>query len=321
MNDRLITVFGASGFLGRHVVRVLAKTGFRIRAVTRKPALAINLPPMGHVGQIQLFKGNVRSPENVNAALLGAHGAVNLVGVLYSRSEQSFESLHVEGAANIAEASNRAGVRTLVHVSALGADPNSESRYARSKAEGEARIRVTCPGARIFRPSVVFGPEDSFLNRFAEMARALPALPLVGGGKTKFQPVFVGDVAAAVLKAFVSEHTAGRTFSLGGPSIYSFRELMEYILRETHRKSFLVTVPFPVATLLSFFLQLLPNPMLTPDQVRLLRQDNVVPADAPGFADLGIVPTSIEAEAPAWLWRYRPRGQYEPEVSGAPHAT
>src|SRR5579871_39610 len=314
MNARLITVFGASGFLGRHVVRVLARGGYRIRAVTRRPNPAHYLPPMGQVGQIQLFKGNVTDAARVGEALRGADGAVNLVGVLYSRGEQSFEALHTKAAGTIAEATAASGAHALVHVSAIGADARAESEYARSKAAGEERVRSAFPRAAILRPSVVFGPEDSFLNRFAEMARTMPALPLVGGGKTQFQPVFVGDVAQAVLRALEDPNAAGMTFQLGGPTVYTFRELMEFILRETRRKRPLVSIPFPIAALQGAFLQFLPKPLITPDQVRLLRTDNVVGAGAPGFAELGIVPTSIEAEAPAWLWRYRPHGQYDPPV-------
>lgn len=313
MNDRLITVFGASGFLGRHAIRALARKGYRIRAVTRRPNLANHLPPMGHVGQIQLFKGDVHDEASVAEALRGAKAAINLVGVLFSRGEQSFEELHVNAAKTIAEECAKNGVRALTHVSALGADPNSESYYAKSKADGEARVREVFPQAAILRPSVIFGPEDSFLNRFAELARISPALPLIGGGHTKFQPIFAGDVAAAILTTLEDEHHTGKMFEIGGPTVYSFRALMEFILRETQRERVLISIPFPIAAVQAFFLQLMPNPLLTPDQVRLLRRNNIVSADAPGLAELGIVPTSIEAEAPAWLWRYRRHGQYDAE--------
>ena len=311
MNGQLVTIFGGSGFLGRHTVRALARRGYRIRAMVRRPSLANHLLPMGHVGQIQLFRGNVREPEHVAAALAGAEFAINLTGILYQRGEQSFEAIHAKAAQSIAEGAREAGCISLVHVSAIGADANSESHYATSKAEGERLVREAFANAVIFRPSIVFGPEDQFFNRFAALARFLPALPLVGGGRTRFQPVFAGDVATAILSALEDRSTSGRTYELGGPGIYSFRELMEFILRETDRRRLLIPVPFGLATLQAFFLQFLPSPLLTPDQVRLLRTDNVVAQGALTLADLGIVPTSVEAEVPGYLWRYRPRGQYE----------
>jgi NADH dehydrogenase len=316
MNNDLVTVFGASGFLGRHCVRALAKKGYRIRAVTRRPNLANHLPPMGQVGQIQLFKGDVRNEESIAAALRGAHHIVNLTGILYQRGEQSFEAIHVAAPKAMAESGRLQGARSFVHVSALGADSRSESHYARTKAKGEAAVRAASPTARIIRPSIVFGSEDAFFNRFAELARTAPALPLIGGGRTRFQPVFAGDVAAAIVRA-LEPTLAPNTYELGGPGIYSFRELMTFILEETGRKRLLVPIPFALASVMAFFLQLLPSPLLTPDQVKLLRNDNVVGSGAPGFAELGIVPTSIEAEVPAYLWRFRPMGQYSttPDVT------
>ena len=316
MNNQLVTVFGASGFLGRHTVRALAKKGYRIRAVTRRPNLAHHLPPMGHVGQIQLFKGNVHDDERVAEALRGARLAVNLTGVLFSRAEQSFEAVHVEAAARIGKAAKAAGVQALLHVSAIGADARSESYYAKSKAQGEAKLREGCAEATVFRPSIVFGPEDHFFNRFAGLARYLPALPLIGGGRTKFQPVFVGDVAAAIVAALTDDRAKANTYELGGPSVYTFRELMQFILRETDRRRLLISIPFSLATIQAVFLQLFPSPLLTPDQVRLLKVDNVVAPDALTLSNLGITPTSVEAEVPAYLWRFRPKGQYETTTSG-----
>ena len=312
MNNQLVTVFGASGFLGRHTVRALAKKGYRIRAVTRRPTLAHHLPPMGHVGQIQLFKGDVHEDEQVADALKGARLAVNLTGVLVSRGEQSFDAVHVQAATRIGKAAKEAGIQALLHVSAIGADARSESYYAQSKAQGELGLRKGYADATIFRPSIVFGPEDQFFNRFAGLARYLPALPLIGGGRTRFQPVFVGDVAAAIVSSLSDERTKAKTYELGGPNIYTFRELMEFILRQTDRRRLLVSIPFSLATIQAAFLQLLPSPLLTPDQVRLLKTDNVVPPRTLTLADLGIAPTSIEAEVPAYLWRFRPKGQYEP---------
>jgi NADH dehydrogenase len=312
MNNQLVTVFGASGFLGRHTVRALAKKGYRIRAVTRRPNLAHHLPPMGHVGQIQLFKGNVHHDEQVAEALRGARLAVNLTGVLFSRAEQSFEAVHVEAAARIGKAAKAAGVQALLHVSAIGADARSESYYAKSKAQGEAKLREGYAHAIVLRPSIVFGPEDQFFNRFAGLARYLPALPLIGGGRTKFQPVFVGDVAAAIVAALTDDRAKANTYELGGPSVYTFRELMQFILRETNRRRPLISIPFSLAAAQAALLQLLPSPLLTPDQVRLLKADNVIVPGALTLSNLGITPTSIEAEVPTYLWRFRPKGQYVP---------
>ena len=311
MISQLVTVFGASGFLGRHVVRGLARQGYRIRAVVRRPNEANHLPPMGHVGQIQLFRGNVLEEEDVGAALAGAGLAINLTGILYQRGDQTFEAIHEKAAETIARRAQQAGCSGLVHVSAIGADPSSTSRYASSKGRGEERVRAAFPGAVVLRPSIVFGPEDNFFNRFANLARISPVLPLIGGGASKFQPVFVGDVAAAMLCALSEPAHAGAVFELGGPNIYTFRELMQFILQETARRRLLVSIPFSIATVQAFFLQFLPNPLLTPDQVRLLRVDNVVQPGARTLRDLGIVPTSVEAEVPGYLWRYRARGQYQ----------
>ena len=311
MNSQLVTVFGASGFLGRHVVRVLAQRGYRIRAVVRRPNHAHHLPPMGHVGQIQLFRANVLEVDQIAAALDGAQAAINLTGIIYQRGDQTFEAIHVRAAQQIAQQARQAGCTALVHVSAIGADPSSASGYASSKGRGETLVRDAFPGCVILRPSIVFGSEDQFFNRFAGLARMAPALPLIGGGTTKFQPVFVGDVAVAVSRALNTPAHFGNVFELGGPTTYTFRELMAFILRETGRKRPLIPVPFYVARLQAFFLQFLPNPPLTPDQVRLLRMDNVVHENMLGLSDLGIVPTSVEAEVPAYLWRFRPHGQYQ----------
>lgn len=309
MEARQITVFGGSGFLGRYVVRALAKKGWRIKVATRHPNRAFFLRPMGQVGQIGFFKCDVAEPEQVEAALAGSEAVVNLTGILYQRG-QSFQDVHVDGPAAIAEAAARHGVKTLVHVSAIGADPESQSAYAQTKGKGEQRVREAFPAAIIMRPSLLFGPEDRFFNRFAEMARFSPALPLIGGGRTLFQPVFAGDVAAAIVAAIDNVSAQGRTYELGGPTVYSFRQLMEIILSVTERKRALVPMPFGLAFLQSIFLQLAPKPLLTPDQVRLLKKDNVVSPTAHTLKDLGIQPTTVEAEVPAYLWRYRAKGEY-----------
>jgi len=259
------------------------------------------------VGQIDFVKCDVNDPQAVAQAVAGAQAVINLTGILFEKG-QSFEDVQADGAANIAQASAAAGVRALVHVSAIGADMESESDYAVTKAEGEQAVREAFPGAVILRPSIIFGPEDGFFNKFAAMARVFPALPLVGGGLTRFQPVFVGDVAQAVLVALSRQD--GRTYELGGPTTYSFKQLLQLILRETGRNRALIPIPFALASLKAAFLQLLPNPILTMDQVRLLKKDNVVSSTAAGLADLGITPTSVEAVIPAYLWRYRAKGEY-----------
>jgi uncharacterized protein YbjT (DUF2867 family) len=310
----LVTVFGGSGFLGRHAVRALAQTGVRIRVAVRRPNLAHYLPPMGTVGQIQLVKCNVRDADAVARAVQGADAVVNLVGILYARGAQSFTAIHAEAAETIATAARQAGATGFVQVSAVGADENSPPAYARSKAEGERLVRNAFPDATILRPSLLFGPEDNFFNQFANLARFLPLLPLIGGGHTKFQPAFAGDVADAVAKCVSDPTTRGKTYELGGPTVYSFKQLLEFILRATGRRRLLLPVPFWAATLKSYFLQFLPTPLLTPDQVRLLKIDAVPAQGAPGFADLGITPDSLEAVVPNYLWRFRSKGQYDTAV-------
>jgi NADH dehydrogenase len=309
MDSRLVTVFGGTGFLGRHTVRALAKAGWRIKVAARRPARGFFLRPLGTVGQIDFVKCDVSDAGSVAAALAHSDAVVNLCGILFQRG-QTFEDVQADGPANIGAAAAAAGVKALVHVSAIGADSESVAEYAVTKAEGEARLREAFSAATILRPSLVFGPEDGFFNKFAEMARFLPVLPLIEGGKTLFQPVFVGDVAAAIVAALASETARGRTYELGGPTIYSFRQLMQILLAETGRRRLLLPLPFGLAMWKAFFLQLLPNPLLTPDQVRLLRHDNIVAPGALGLADLGITPTTVEAEVPAYLWRFRSKGQY-----------
>ena len=309
MQAKQITVFGGSGFLGRHTVRALAKAGWRIKVATRHPNRAFFLRPMGQVGQIGFVKCDITDPDQVGEALKGSQAAVNLPGILYQRG-QTFDEVHAAGAGHVAKASAQLGVRQLVHISAIGADSESESRYAQSKAEGEERVRAAFPAAVILRPSIVFGPEDQFFNMFAGLARFSLALPLIGGGRTRFQPVFVGDVAAAVSAALDQPGAQGRTFELGGPAIYSFKELLQIVLQEIGRNRLLVPVPFTLASIMAFFTQFAPKPLLTPDQVRLLRHDNVVGQTAPGLADLGVQPTTVEAEVPSYLWRFRAKGEY-----------
>jgi uncharacterized protein YbjT (DUF2867 family) len=312
--DTLVTVFGGSGFLGRSVVRALCKRDYRIRVAVRRPELAGHLQPLGRVGQIHAVQANLRYPASVEAAMRGADVAINLVGILAPTGAQTFNAVQAEGAGAVANAAAAAAAR-MVHVSAIGANENSPSHYARSKAAGEKVVLSTLPTATIFRPSVVFGPEDEFTNRFATLAQMSPALPLIGGGLTKLQPVYVGDVATAIADAVEGKARAGATYELGGPEVLTMREVMELILSTIERKRMLITLPFGLARLQAMFLQFAPGALkLTPDQVELLRSDNVV-SEAAKAADLtleglGIVPDSLEAIMPQYLWRFRKAGQF-----------
>lgn len=312
--DTLVTVFGGSGFLGRHVIRALAKRDYRIRVGVRRPELAGHLQPLGRVGQIHAVQANLRYPASVQAAARGASVVVNLVGILSEGGAQTFDAVQARGAETMARAASEIGAR-VVHVSAIGADVNSTSRYARAKAAGEAAVLAAAPAATILRPSVVFGPEDHFTNRFAGLARISPVLPLIGGGLTKLQPVYVGDVANAIADAVDGKTRPGATYELGGPEVMTMREIIEAIVKITYRDTMLVSLPFPLAKLQAFFLQFAPGDLkLTPDQVELLRSDNVVSdaAKAAGLTleGLGITPDSLEAVAPSYLWRYRKTGQF-----------
>jgi NADH dehydrogenase len=313
MKSSLVAVFGGSGFLGRYAVRALAKAGYRVRVGVRRPNLGNYLLPMGQVGQIQVVKANILNPDHVAALVSGADAVINLVGVLRQSGRQRFVRLHRDAAGGLAKAAMNAGASTFVHVSALGASPTSPSVYARTKVDGELRVRESFPAATILRPSLLFGPEDNFFNRFASMARlwpVVPFLPLIGGGKTKFQPVYVGDVAQAIEKAVGEPQVArGRTYELAGSTVYTFKELMELMLHETCRKTPLVPVPFALASL-GASLTGFAGP-ITADQVRLLKADTVMTKGALGLHDLGVEPDSLEAILPTYLWRFRPQGQFQ----------
>jgi uncharacterized protein YbjT (DUF2867 family) len=309
---KLVTVFGGSGFVGRHVVRALAKRGYLVRVACRRPDLAGHLQPLGNVGQIRAVQANVRVPWSIERAVEGADHVINLVAILFESGKQRFAAVHEAGSRAVAQAA-RARNAGLTHVSALGADLEAQSVYARTKAVGEQAVFGTVPGAVIFRPSVQFGPEDNFFNKFANMARYSPALPLIGGS-TKFQTVYVGDVAEAIARSVDGKVEGGKIYELGGPEALTFRQCLEEMLRTIGRKRILLPIPFPIASLMGSVLGALPGHMLTADQVALLRSHNVV-SDAAAkqgrtLPGIGIQPKSTDAILPSYLWRYRPAGQF-----------
>jgi len=314
---KLATVFGGSGFVGRQIVWSLARRDYRVRAAVRRPDLAGYLQPMGVVGQVFGVQANLRYADSVMRAVEGAETVVNSVGILAPTGAQTFQDVHVEGARRIAKAAREAGVQRLVHISAIGANKNSNSKYAVSKAEGEAAVLAEFPSAIIVRPSIVFGPEDQFFNRFAALARVSPVLPLVGGGRTKFQPVFSGDVGEAVANAVTGSGKAGEVYELGGPQIVTFREILESTLQYSGRQKMLLPVPFWMMKLQALLTWPLPNAIrpVTVDKLRLLKLDNVVSdaakRDDRTIAALGVPqPASIEAIVPQYLERFNPKGQY-----------
>jgi len=311
---KLVVVFGGSGFVGRHVVRALLKRGWRVRAAVRRPDLAGHLQPLGNVGQIQPVQANVRVRWSVDRAVQGADHVVNLVAILHESGRQKFTPIHEFGARAVAEAARAVGAG-LTHISALGTDLNAQSEYARTKALGEKAVLETIEDAVILRPSINFGPEDSFFNRFASMASYSPVLPLIGGGRTKFQPVYVGDVAEAVARSVDGKVQGGRIYELGGPEVLTFKQCMQEMLALIDRKRLLVSVPWWVANMQASILGLLPNPLLTKDQVLQLREDNIVSEAAirenRTLAGLDIQPQSIGSILPSYLWRYRPAGQFQ----------
>ena len=320
-----VTVFGGSGFIGRHIVARLASRGIAVRVAVRDAAGANFLRPMGDVGQVTPVLANISDDRSVTAAVEGSDAVINLVGILYNSGQQRFDTIHRDGAARVARLSHEAGVDRLLHMSALGASPQSQSQYAWSKAAGEDAVRESFAGATIIRPSVVFGPNDNFFNLFAALARLSPVLPvfgcplpslrngsidLYGDGGTTFQPVYVGDVADAMIACLDRRNTSGETYELGGPTVYSFKALMELVLKTTDRKCLLLPIPFWVASVKAAFLELLPVPPLTRDQITLLKTDNVVSSDAKTLATLGITPTAAEVIVPTYLDRFRRGGRF-----------
>ena len=319
--SQLVTIFGGSGFLGRHVVRALAKRGYRIRVAVRRPDLALFLQPLGKVGQIVAVQANLRYPDSVARAVEGSSVVINLVGILQEAGAQRFARLQADGAGEIARQAAAQGA-AMIQVSAIGADPASPSAYARSKAEGEAQVFAACPDAIVFRPSLIFGTGDSFFNRFASLARALPVLPLAGA-QTRFQPVFVGDVAEAIARAVEGKVPAGKVYELGGPEVATLEHLVRYMLETVQRRRMVVALPLPAARIQARIMEiantltlgLLPNELkLTRDQVTLLQTDNVVSeaakAEGRTIEALGILPTAAEAVVPGYLWRFRKAGQF-----------
>lgn len=301
-----ITVFGGSGFIGRHLIRRLAKTGAIIRVPTRDPENALVLKPMGDIGQIVPFACSVRNDDAIAEAIGRSDAVINLIGILYKKGRDTFQTVHVETAARIARLAKQGGAQHLLHMSSLGADGESLSSYARSKAAGERAVRTFFPDAVIIRPSIVFGPGDNFFNMFAKLARISPVLPLIGGGATRFQPVYVGDVAKAMSEVLQRPEARGMAYDLAGPQTYSFRELLELMLHITGQRRCLVGIPWPLAKIQAAIMEHMPHPMLTRDQVELLKTDNVIRnPHGETLRDLGISPMALEVILPAYLSRFR----------------
>lgn len=319
-SQKLVTIFGGSGFVGSQLVQLLASQGYRIRVAVRRPDLAGHVKPLGNVGQVQPIQANVRFADSVARAVKGADIVINLTGILFERGKQNFDAVQHIGAKTVAEASKAAGVETLVHMSAIGADKDSDSDYARSKALGEEAVLKEFPSAVIIRPSIIFGLEDDFFNRFGTLARIAPFLPLVGGD-TKYQPIYVGDVAEAFAKAANGDVKGGKIYELGGQDVETMRELLQRLLNEIERNNLLLPIPTPVASILGAVMQILPKPMLTPDQVKLLQRDNIVSDEAVKqkrtLKAFGIQPTSMDAILPTYLWRFKKNGQFEENMPDA----
>jgi len=317
--NNLVTIFGGSGFVGTQIVQLLARAGYRVRVAVRRPDLAGHVKPLGAVGQVMPIQANVRNLESVQRAVKGAGAVINLVGIGYESGRQRFRAVQTMGARNIAEASKQAGVTTLVHMSALGADPQSPTPYARSKGLGETEVFAAFKDAIVIRPSIIFGPGDMFFNRLASMARMLPVLPVIGA-KSRFQPIYVGDVAAAFVAAVEGKVKAGRVYEIGGPETATQLELMQRVLAETHRRNPLLPVPAAIGKLLALPFAFLPwAPLITADQVDLLQLDNVVSAEAlkekRTLAAFGIAPTAMDPILESYLWRFMRNGQFDRQAA------
>ena len=309
-NQKIIAIFGAGGFLGKHLMRQLTKLDYRVKVATRNPYLKGYLKPLGNPGQIELFKTNIFNPENVKQVLKNCDLVINLVGILYETKKQKFNQIHSQFPYLLSNLCNELKIKNLIHISALGVRERHISQYMQSKLQGEKNIQNIFKPSVILRPSVVFGPEDKFFNTFASLAQFSPVLPLLGGGKTKFAPIYVGDVAKAIVKALELNNSEPQIYELGGPENYSFKELMEILLSEIKKKRFLIPIPFGIAKFQSYFLQMMPNPLLTPDQVEILKYNNIVSGDYPTLKDLGISGTAIQSILPKYIYRFRTGGQF-----------
>ena len=309
-NQKIICLFGGGGFLGKHLMRQLTRLDYRVKVATRNPYLKGYLKPLGNPGQIELFKINIFNSEDLKQVLKNCDFAINLVGILHETRKQKFSQIHSQFPYLLSNLCNEIGINNLIHVSALGIKEKHLSRYIQSKLQGEKNIQENFKPSVILRPSVIFGPEDKFLNTFASIAQFSPILPLIGGGKTKFAPIYVGDVAKAIVKALELNNSKPKIYELGGPENYSFKELMEILLTEIKKKRFLVPVPFGFAKFQSYFLQMMPNPLLTPDQVELLKYNNIVSGDYPTLKDLDITGTAVQSILPKYIYRFRAGGQF-----------
>ena len=308
-NQKIIGIFGAGGFLGKHLMRQLTRLDYRVKAATRHPYLKGYLKPLGNPGQIELFRTNIFNPKDVKQVIKNCDLVINLVGILYETRKQKFNQIHVQFPNLLSELCNELGVKKLVHVSALGVKEGHTSQYMQSKLQGEKNIQNIFKKSIILRPSVIFGPEDKFFNTFATIAQFSPAIPLIGGGKTQFEPVYVGDVAAAIVKSLELDNSEPNIYELGGAN-YSFKELMQILLSEIKKKRFLIPIPFGMAQFQSYFLQMMPTPLLTPDQVEMLKYDNVVSGDHKALKNLKIKPTTIQSILPKYIYRFRTGGQF-----------
>jgi len=309
-NQKIIAIFGGTGFLGKHLVRQLTRLDYRLKMATRNPYLKGYLKPLGGPGQIELFKTNIFNTEDVRQVLKNCDYAINLCGILFEKRKEKFNQIHSQFPYILSKLCNEIGIKNLVHVSALGVKENHSSKYMQSKLQGEKNIESMFKPSVILRPSVVFGPEDKFFNTFASLAQFFPFLPLIGGGKTKFSPIYCGDVAKAIVKSLELNNSRCKIFELGGPSNYSFKELMEILLKEIKKKRLLITIPFSLAKFQSYFLQIFQNPLITPDQVEMLKYNNIVSGKYPTLSDLGISGTNIQSVLPKYIYRFRDGGQF-----------
>ena len=309
-NQKIIALFGAGGFLGKHLMRELTKLDYRVKVATRNPYLKGYLKPLGNPGQIELFKTNIFDAEDVKKVLHNCHLVINLVGILYETQKQKFNHIHAKFPYLLSNLCKEFGIKNLVHVSALGVKENHISKYMQSKLQGEKNIRDTFKPSVILRPSVIFGPSDKFFTTFASIAQFSPVLPLIGGGKTKFAPIYCGDVCKAIVKALDLNNSEPKIYELGGPENYSFKELMKILLTEIKKKRFLIPIPFGLAKFQSYFLQMMPNPILTADQVEILKYNNIISGAYPTLKDLGITGTPIQSILPKYIYRFRAGGQF-----------